>query len=82
MKIKNKNSATVKAPGAAPAPGGAAIASRFQLNAAPAGGPQSTSGTISLKATAWAFSAACLSLAGVGLLVYMMFKHAEYLMNV
>ncbi|MBQ1568361.1 MAG: hypothetical protein IIZ70_00480 [Kiritimatiellae bacterium] len=78
MKLKVKKAKIVKKEGAQPV-GGAAIASRLQLNAPP---PQPTGGTISLKATAWAFSAGCLCLAGLGLLVYMMFKHAEYLMNV
>ncbi len=77
--MKIKKPITVKAQGGgAAAPGGAAIADRFRLDAAPA----KKGATVNAKAAAFAFSAGALSLALLGLLVYMMYTHVEYLKNV
>ena len=67
----------MKAPAstATPAPGGAAIASRLRLDAPnPASRPATIGG---LKP---AFGAAIVSLVVTGLLVYMLWKHWEFLM--
>ena len=78
--MKIKKPMTMKAPGGnAAAPGGAAIADRFRLDVQ----PQAHKGaTVNAKAVAWAFSAGCVALALLGVLVYMMYQHAEYLHGV
>ncbi len=63
------------------APGGAAIADRFRLDAAPSK-PQAQGATVSATAAAVAFGAGTIALALLGFLVWMLFQHLEYMTTV
>jgi len=75
MKIKKSKAMTVQ-PGAA---GGAAIADRFKLDAAPA--PSASTGTISKNAALCALVAGFICLALAGVLAFMLYDHWAYLMR-
>ncbi len=79
MKIKKPIKVSPAEGGAAP--GGAAIADRFRLDAAPqAAKPKGA--TVSSKAAAFAFAFGTLALALLGFLVWMLYQHAEYMATV
>lgn len=76
MKIKKP----MKGPGAeGAAPGGAAIADRFRLDA----GPSKPKGaTVNSTAAAVAFAFGTIALALLGFLVWMLYQHTEYMLTV
>lgn len=75
MKIKKTKIKTTPAP----AEGGVAIADRFRLDV-PAGGAGAVEGTVSRKAATVAFIFGVIALAVSGVLVFMLYKHWEFLM--
>ena len=76
MKLKKTK---VKAPASPAAPeGGVAIADRFRLDVPAAAAP--TAGTVSRKAATVAFIFGLIALAVSGILVFMLYKHWEFLM--
>lgn len=77
MKIKKP----MKAPSAeGAAPGGAAIADRFRLDAAPSKAAQGR--TVNATAAAIAYSAGILALAMLGFLVWELFQHLQYMKTI
>ena len=70
---------TIKAPGGAP--GGAAIADRLRLDAAPTG-PSAKNGTINKTAALVALIAGLLCLATAGTLTYLLWDHWQFLLQV
>jgi len=79
MTIKKLNTAKPAAPAGgavAPAPGGAAIADRLRLDVTDT--PKGA--MVGKKAATYAFVAGLLSLAVVGVLTFMLYKHWEFLM--
>jgi len=77
VRMKIKKPKTIKTTGAT---GGATIADRFRLDAAPDKAQKGA--TVGKTATAWAFSAGLLALLLVVGLAGMLYKHWEYLMPV
>ena len=65
---------------AAPLEGGPAIADRFRLDVPAAGASAPVEGTVSRKAAAVAFAFGLVALAVSGVLVFVLYKHWEYLM--
>ena len=73
--MKIKKAKNIKVPAES---GGAAIADRFRLD--PVNNSAPVAGTVSRRAAMWAFIAGLISLAVVGILTFILYKHWEYLM--